>query len=132
MSRKIDEGRVAEAARLYHSARLTQAEVARVLEVDVRTVRRWLAGTARRPGPRPRPGVRDQLILDLRDRSASISSEYAAYLERAGYRVPRKGRPLSFAAIAALTGMSKTGVRMRYYALTGRARPDRAKAPARD
>lgn len=104
MPRSIDPAKVAEAARLYHSARLTEADVARVMQVSVRTVRRWLAGTARRTGPRGRADVNDQLILDLKDREG-----------------------LSFAEIGRRVHMSKTGARMRYYALTGMERPERRK-----
>ena len=58
-------------------------------------------------GPRPRADVRDSLILDLRDREA-----------------------LSFAAIGRRVHMSPTGARMRYYALTGRERPERTRETA--
>jgi len=37
---------------------------------------------------------------------------------------------LSWAQIAERTGMSRTGVRMRYYAITGRERPGRAENAA--
>jgi hypothetical protein len=104
VTRKTDTDRIAEAARLYHSAHLTEAEVARVLLVNERTVRRWLDGTTRRTGPRGRTEVKDQAVLDFRDREG-----------------------LSFAEIGRRTGMSTTGARMRYYALTGRERPDRPK-----
>jgi hypothetical protein len=109
VTRKTDAGRIAEAARLYHSARLTEAEVARVLRVNERTVRRWLAGTTRRTGPRGRTEVKDRAILDFRQREG-----------------------LSFAEIARRTGMSTTGARMRYYALTGRERPDRPRTAPDD
>lgn len=62
-----------------------------------------------RRGPRKRPDVRDSLILGLKDDDG-----------------------LSFAEIADRVHMSATGVRMRYYALTGRERPDRPKTAARD
>lgn len=51
----------------------------------------------------PLRDVRDSLILDLKDRDG-----------------------LSFEEIGRRVHMSKTGARMRYYALTGRPRPDRA------
>lgn len=106
MTGRLDQAKVAEAARLYHALSLTEAEVARVMQVSERTVRRWLAGTARRTGPRARSDVNDALILDLKDQG------------------------LSFRAIALRVHMSKTGARLRYYALTGRERPDRPKTAA--
>lgn len=106
MTRKANPAQVEEAVRLYHSLRLTEAEVARVMQVSERTVRRWLAGTARSTGPRRRTSVNDTLILDLKDREG-----------------------LSFAEIGRRAGLSKTGARMRYYALTGRERPERRKQP---
>jgi predicted transcriptional regulator len=101
---KTDAAKVAEAARLYHSARLTAAEIARVMKVNERTIRRWLAGTTRRTGPRGRTDVRDELILALRDRES-----------------------LCYAEIGRRTGMSETGARQRYWVLTGRERADRRK-----
>lgn len=106
MSRKPDPARIAEAARLYHSAGLTESEVARALLVNEKTVRRWLAGTTRRTGPRSRPDVDDDLILRLRQQEG-----------------------LSYDEIGRRVHMSTTGVRMRYYALTGRPRADRIKTP---
>jgi hypothetical protein len=55
-------------------------------------------------GARKRGDVRDDLILDLKDREG-----------------------LSFEEIGRRVHMSKTGALMRYYALTGRERPERAK-----
>jgi AsnC-type helix-turn-helix domain len=109
MPRTRDEAQVAEAKRLYHRGLDTRA-IAAQMGKDPRTVARWLGDEVRRPGPRGRLDVTDQRILDLRDRSATT--------EGAG--------PMSFEEIARMVGMSKTGVRMRYYQLTGRQRPDRA------
>lgn len=107
MTRKHDESRT-EATRLYRLGLDTRAVAAQV-GADPRTVARWLGDEVRRRGPRGRADVRDQKILDLRDRSATAEG----------------GQPMSFEAIGRAVGMSKTGVRMRYYALTGRTRPDR-------
>jgi DNA-binding transcriptional regulator YiaG len=102
MSRQRDESRITEAVRLYHEERLTRDEVARRLGVRGRTVSYWLDGEARSRGRRKREDVSDDEILALRDQDH-----------------------LSFREIALTTGLSKTGVRMRYYSLTGRQRPDR-------
>jgi hypothetical protein len=104
MTRTRDEAKVAEAARLYLSG-MTRQQVAREMRVNDSTVSRWLADVIRPRGPRPRADVRDALILSLKDREG-----------------------LSFEAIGRRVHMSKTGARMRYYSLTGRERPDRAKA----
>ena len=101
MSRTKDESRVAEAARLYLSG-MTRDQVARELHVEGPTVGRWLAGIIRPRGPRKRADVRDDRILELRDRDG-----------------------LSFAELGRRVGMSKTGARMRYYAITGRERPEK-------
>jgi hypothetical protein len=62
------------------------------------------AGRASQPGPRGRADVSAERIRRLHEEEH-----------------------MSFAQVGELVGMSKTGVRMRYYALTGRERPDRAK-----
>ena len=115
MTRKRDEDRVAKAAALYSSGKTTR-EIGAELTVDPRTVARWVGGAVRRPGPRPRAGV-DRKILELR----TVQPDP----EREAQGLPPREH-LSFAEIARQVGMSKTGVRMRYYALTGRARPDRS------
>jgi AraC-like DNA-binding protein len=102
MFRKIDESLVAEARHLGGQG-LTSYAIAGRLGVDPTTVQRWLGGNRRR-GPQGRTDVRDALILELHDRES-----------------------LSFAEIARRVHMSPTGVRMRYYSLTGRERPDRAR-----
>lgn len=103
MTRKRDEARVAEAQRLYGLG-LTTRTIAAELEADPRTVQRWLEDITGPPGPRRRGDVRDEQILDLKDREG-----------------------LSFEEIGRRVHMSKTGARMRYYALTGRQRPERSK-----
>jgi transposase len=100
MTRQRNEARVAEARRL-HGLGLSTRAIAAQLHVDPTTVQRWTDDVARPRGPRPRPDVRDSLILRL------------------------KGEGLSFEEIARRVHMSKTGARMRYYSLTGRQRPDR-------
>jgi len=100
MTRTRDEARAAEARRL-HGLGLTTRAIAAQLGADPATVGRWTADLARPRGPRKRADV---LILELRDREG-----------------------LSFEEIARRAHMSKTGARMRYYALTGRERPERAK-----
>jgi transposase-like protein len=108
MTRKRDEGAAAQAAALYSSGQTTR-EIAARLGVDPRTVARWVGDAVRARGPRPRTGAEtDALIVELRDHPA----------------VPA-GKPVSFAEIGRRAGMSRTGVRMRYYALTGKRRPDR-------
>lgn len=101
MSRKRDESRVAEAARLHRLGLDTRA-IGAQLGADPRTVARWLGDEVRRRGPRGRVDVHDARILEMRDRDG-----------------------LSFGEIARRVKMSKTGARMRYYALTGRSRPER-------
>ncbi|MGH8921371.1 MAG: hypothetical protein ACRD0H_24050 [Actinomycetes bacterium] len=104
MARTRDEAKVTEAKRLYGLG-LTTAAIAAQLGTDPRTVQRWLGDAVRPRGPRKRPDVQDQLILEL-----------------------RSGCPVaSFRDIAAEVGMSPTGVRNRYYALTGRERPGRSR-----
>ena len=105
MPRRRDSTQVQEAARLYASGK-TSREIGAELGRAPRTIERWLGDAARRRGPRPRADVKDQLILDLKDREG-----------------------LSFAEIGRRVHMSTTGARMRYYALTGRDRPDRVKPP---
>jgi hypothetical protein len=116
MTRTHGEARVAEAKRLYRLGLGTRA-VAAQMEVDPRTVGRWLGDETRRPGPRQRAGVTDRRILELR----TVRPDP----EREAKGLPPR-RPMPFAEIGRLVGMSKTGVRMRYYALTGRPRPDRS------
>lgn len=53
MARARDEGRVAEAARLYHEENLTARAVGARIGVHERTVRRWLGDGTRPPGPQP-------------------------------------------------------------------------------
>lgn len=94
----------ARAVKLYMGG-CTGREVGAALGVDDTTVISWVGEAARRRGPRGRGDVADELILRLRNQEC-----------------------LSYAAIAETVGMSTSGVRMRYYALTGRQRPDRASA----
>jgi DNA-binding transcriptional regulator YiaG len=101
VTRKTDEGTRAQARQLYAAGLTTRAIAAR-LGVDPRTVQRWLGGDTRPRGPRKRPDVPDSKITELREREG-----------------------LSYAAIAALTGMSATGARSRYWAITGRPRAER-------
>jgi hypothetical protein len=103
MTRKRDDKRAAQAAALYSSGQTTR-QIGAALGADPRTVARWVGGAVRPRGPRPRTDAEtDALILELRSGAA----------------------PSSFQAIGAEVGMSKTGARMRYYALTGRPRPER-------
>ena len=103
MTRTRDKAQVAEAKRLYDLG-LTTSSIAAQVDADPRTVQRWLANVIAKRGPRKRADVRDELILDLKDREG-----------------------LSFEEIGRRVHMSKTGARMRYYALTGRERPERRK-----
>lgn len=100
MARTRSQAQVAEAKRLYHLGLDTRA-VAAQMGVDPRTVARWLAGEVRRTGPRGRVDVATSLILQLR------------------------AEGLSWREIAADTGMSPTGVRLRHDQATGKGRPDR-------
>lgn len=104
MARKRVETLITEAKRLYGLGLTTRA-IAAQLDVDPRTVQRWLADVIQHRGPRKRPDVQDAAILDLKDREG-----------------------LSFEEIGRRVHMSKTGTRMRYYALTGRERPERQKS----
>lgn len=101
MPRKRDESRVAEAARLY-ATKISPARIAEQLGVNRRTVQRWLGDDVRTVGAPKNPAVPDAKILDLRDKQGK-----------------------SYREIAALTGMSVTGVRTRYWSLSGRERPER-------
>jgi hypothetical protein len=103
MPRQRDEAKVAEARRLYGLGLTTYAIAAQV-HADPRTVQRWLGDLIRPAGPRKRADVRADAVLDLRDREG-----------------------LNWAEIGRRVGMSRTGARMRYYALIGRERPERAK-----
>lgn len=67
MTRTQDQGRVAKASRLYHSGGLSVREVAKVMDVDEKTVRRWLGDSLRRRGPRGRTDVTDARVIALRD-----------------------------------------------------------------
>jgi hypothetical protein len=108
MTRTRDAAKVAEALRLYHDEGLTRDEIALRMRVRGSTVSRWLDGTARPRGPRPTTTPEtDALIIELR--SGAV--------------------PVPFPALAEEVGMSPTGVRNRYYALTGRPRADRRKTP---
>ena len=91
------------AARLRRGLGLPTPVIAAQAGKSPRTAQRWLADAPRRPGPPPRADVPDALILGLRDEDR-----------------------LSWAQIAERTGLSRTGARMRYCALTGRGRPERA------
>ena len=106
--RHRDESLLASARRLYAQGH-DSYQIGERLGVDPTTVQRWVSGEARRRGPRGRTDVTGAKIIMLRDESA---------LEG--------GKPMSFAEIGRRVHMSATGVRMRYYALTGRARPDRS------
>ncbi len=117
MSRTRNQAQVAEAKRLYRQG-LSGPAIAAQIGKDPRTVQRWLGDEVRRRGPRGRLDVTGQRILDLRT--------VAPDPEREAKGLPPR-KPMSFAEIAGLVGMSQTGVRMRYYALIGRARPDRAR-----
>lgn len=101
MPRTRDESRTAEAVRLYRDERLTRDEVAARLGVRGSTVSRWLDSEARPRGRRKRTDVTDQEVIEGRDGG------------------------LSWAELAAATGMSVTGVRLRYAQATGQGRPDR-------
>ncbi len=101
MARPRDEAKTAEARRL-HGLGLTTRAIAVQLHVDPRTVQRWTADLARPPGARKRPDVPDPLVKTLREQ------DQATYRE-----------------IAARTGMSETGVRNRYWSITGRPRAER-------
>ncbi|MGH9288441.1 MAG: helix-turn-helix domain-containing protein [Acidimicrobiales bacterium] len=87
-----------------YRAGATGTEIAAQLAVCPSTVRRWIAQeqTLRRTGPRGRTDVPDALIIELRDVDQ-----------------------LPYAAIAAVTRMSKTGVINRYQAFTEGRRRDR-------
>lgn len=105
MTRRRNEALVAEARRL-HRLGLTTRTIAERMDKDPRTIARWTADMARPRGPRPSTSAEtDALIVELRSGAVQVP----------------------FAAIAEEVGMSKTGVRMRYYALTGRERPERHK-----
>jgi transposase len=98
--------RPARAAALY-LAGASQREIAAAFGIDQRTVDRWLDADQvpqRRRGPRGRLDVADSLVQEL------IEDER-----------------LSFRVAGELVGMSKTGVRMRYYRIIGRPRSDRTR-----
>lgn len=87
----------------------TSYEIATRFGVNPATVRRWVeqVETLRRTGPRGRADVPSSLIVELRD------------VEQ-----------LSWSAVAAEVGMSKTGVITRYRIATEGARRDRSSPPA--
>lgn len=94
MSGKLDQAAVAKASRLYHTQKLTVREVAKIMDVDERTVRRWLAGTLRRRGQRGRVDVSDAKVVALRTEG------------------------LSERQIAAQTGLSRGAIRKRIERMT--------------
>lgn len=101
MPRTADDSRRAEARRLY--ALGVRAEVIGAqLGVGRRTVQRWCADIIRPRGPRKRADVPDSRVVALIDQGIS-----------------QRGA-------AAVTGMSRSGVRNRYQAAKG-GRPDRAR-----
>ena len=124
MGRQRDDNPAGRAAELYAGG-CTEAEIAAEMGRDIRTFRNWLKGQPkRRSGPRVRFTVEaDALILHRRSAWPPVSfediaAEVRAVMQDDGARV------------------SRTGVRLRYYALTGRPRPDRpprpgSQAPAR-
>jgi hypothetical protein len=91
VTRTRDEALVAEARRLYGQGLTTYAIAARA-GVNPRTVQRWLAGATRPPGRRKRPGVRDSLILRLRDGSRPGSRSWPVTTRNAGPALTRRGR----------------------------------------
>ena len=102
MSRKRDAAQVQEARRLYLGG-MTRDQVGQEMGVDGRTVGRWLADVMRPKGRIKRADVTDERIRELMDEG------------------------LSLAAIGREVGMTKSGVQVRCYALTGRARLERVK-----
>lgn len=101
MTGRRDEDRARAARSLYIRDQATAREIAAVLGVHERTIRRWLDqdGVDRRsPGPR-RAAVPDAKIMTLR------------------------GLGQSWAEISRQTGLSPTGVRKRWAAAAGRAVP---------
>lgn len=82
------------------------AKAAGVHEVTVRRLIHDHGANVRRVGPRGRLDVSDEQIRRLREEDG-----------------------MSYDGIAAAVGMSRTGVRHRYYRAIGRPRPDRATAP---
>jgi transposase-like protein len=90
---------------LYQRGR-TMRDIAATFQTSEKTIRRWLRGQgveSRATGPIVRQDVSDEVIRQLIE----------------VYR-------WSYAQVAEHVGMSKTGVRMRYYRIIGRPRPDRA------
>lgn len=107
MTRAADEGRRAEARRLYAGG-TSSAEIAARLGADRRTVQRWCADIIRPVGPRPNPAVSDERIVYLRETEG-----------------------LSYAQIAAQTALgSWTSARNRYYAAKGIPRDGRREPKA--
>lgn len=105
---KPDPARVARARHL-HGLGLDTRSIAKLLDIDPKTVQRWTRDQARPRGARKRPDVPDDTVLGLRDQ------------DQATYR-----------QMAEETGMSETGVRNRYYSLTGRPRAERQLPRKRD
>lgn len=108
MARTADEGRRAEARRLYASGARAEDIAARLGVRDRRTVQRWCADIIRPRGPRPNPAVSDERIVYLREVEG-----------------------LSYAQIAAQTDLASwTSARNRYYAAKGLPRDGRREPPA--
>lgn len=76
MTRQQDPAKVAQASRLYHSGGLSAREVAKVMEVDEKTVRRWLGNSLRRTGPRT--DVTDDRLWRLRYEDKMTYDQIAA------------------------------------------------------
>ena len=104
MARRRDETKAAKARALIQDGSSVRA-AADVLSVHPSTVQRWTSDISRPPGRPKQAGTPDDVVVRLKDQDG-----------------------LSFEEIARRTGMSKTGVRTRYYAVTGRQRPGRVAA----
>lgn len=105
MPRTRNESRRDEARRLLADGKTTR-EIADTLGVDRGTVSRWTRDIARPHGRRKREDVTDQEVIEGHEGG------------------------LSWAELAAATGMSVTGVRLRYAMATGQGRPDRPREGA--
>ncbi|MGH3190672.1 MAG: hypothetical protein ACRDOL_26105 [Streptosporangiaceae bacterium] len=101
MTSQPASGKAAEAARLYASG-LSSREVGAALGVDGTTIVRWLGGSTRPRGRRPRPGTADTAVVRALE-----------------------DRRLSWAEVSARTGLTRTGARKRYKGITGREPPHR-------
>jgi hypothetical protein len=93
-----DTARTEQARRMYAGG-LTTRQIGAQLETDPTTVARWLGDDLRRRGARPRPDVTDERVRELRFGAEKLSYE----------------------AIAARTGLSKTAVRQRIARLSREA-----------